>query len=139
MCIRDRPYGNRAFKKFLIKNYIEIPECMVNYQNLVIDSFIPGCQEFLTLMFESKIKLELPFTSCVIFNCNTSIDYRNTLSLLKTLKLKIKIPDEAIDGNFLFIEKLTPLATRLFSDGIKIEKHFSLKYATYEYLHEENY
>ena len=56
------PYRELIFEKFIAQNCIEIPDCMVIGNELVINMSIPECQEFLTLLFESKGKLECPFT-----------------------------------------------------------------------------
>ena len=114
------PYRYRAFKRFLKKNHIEIPECMVKDDKLVIDTSLPMCQEFMTLLYESKIKLECPLTSCVIERVGNEIDYRNTLFLLKTLKLKAEFPNEVIkENNGYYNIHISPeMVGRLINDGI---------------------
>ena len=102
-------------------NEIQIPECMVKDDKLVIDNSIPECQEFLTLLFESKIKLEHVFASCTIKKVYNEIDYRNTLFMIKHLKLKIKISERMIDGDTIVINEESSLIARFISDGIEIE------------------
>ena len=67
-------------------------------------------------------------------------EYKDNLYLLKHLKLKIKIPDSMIDVDTLIIDEVTSIIGRFISDGIEIENHPSLKFATVTgYLNETKY
>ena len=66
-------------------------------------------------------------------------NYKNAVRLLKSLKLKIKIPKRFIHGDTLIINDDSSYYGRFIPNGIEIENHPSLKYAIYEHLHEEKY
>ena len=65
--------------------------------------------------------------------------YEQTLSVINTLKLKIKIAKKFIYGDTLIINDNSSIIGRLISDGIEVENHPSLNYAAVEYLCEKNY
>ena len=80
-------YRNPIFKNFFTQNNIEIPDCMVKGDKLVINTSIPNCQEFLTLLFESEAMLECPFTSCKIVGMVSAIAVSYTHLTLPTILL----------------------------------------------------
>ena len=80
------PSRRLFFKRFITKNRLEIPECMIKENLLVINSKIPECQEFMTLLYESGIKLECPFMSAKIVGRFSVTDYRNAIHLVEHIQ-----------------------------------------------------
>ena len=119
------PYRHRIFRKYLSRNSLEIPDCMIRDDVLSINASVSECQEFMILLFESRFKLECPFTSSKIVGDFSETDYRNALFLMKTLKLKLQIPDSMIDGDTLFINRTSYTFIRFVKDGIEIDKHIT--------------
>ena len=117
------PYRHRVFRKYLSQNSLEIPDCMIRDDVLLINASVPECQEFMILLFESRFKLECPFTSSKIVGNFSETDYRNALYLLKTLKLKLQIPDSMIDGDTLVIDNNSSTFTKFFTEGVEIDSH----------------
>ena len=98
------PLRRFSFERFIKKNRIEIPECMIKENVLVINPRISECQEFLTLLYESGRKLECPFTSAKVIGSFLATDSRNAIHMLKTFNLKMKVPDVMIDKeNKIFV------------------------------------
>ena len=117
------PYRHRIFRKYLSRNSLEIPDWMIRDDVLMINSSVPECQEFMILLFESRFKLECPFTSSKIVGDFSETDYRNALYLLKTLKLKLKPPDSIIDGDIMVIDDNISTFTRFVNDGVEIDEN----------------
>ena len=117
------PYRHLIFRKYLSRNSLEIPDWMIRDDVLMINASVPECQEFMILLFESRFKLECPFTSSKIVGDFSETDYRNALYLLKTLKLKLKLPDSMIDGDTMVIEGNIHTFTRFVRDGVEIDKY----------------
>ena len=111
----------RFFKTFLTQNCIEIPDCMVIGDELVINTSIPECQHFLILLFESKAKIECPFASCIVVKVTSKLNYRNIVFFLRHLSLKI-----VIKGDTLLIDDRSSTLGRFISDGIEIEQSSSI-------------
>ena len=121
------PFRNHNFRKYLSQNRLEIPDCMIIGDVLVINASIPECQEFMTLLFESRFKIECPFTSSEVAGDLSATDYRNALYLLEALKLKLKITDAMVDRETLVINRTSVLFARFVFEGIGIDmKNYKL-------------
>ena len=133
------PYRHLIFRKYLSRNNLEIPDCMIRDDVLLINASLPECQEFMILLFESRFKLECPFTSSKIVGDFSETDYRNALYLLKAMKLKLKIPDEMIDGNTIVIDNNSSTFTRFVKDGVEMTRHSFTHCEIVENLSETDY
>ena len=134
-----KPYRKRVFRRFLKENCIEIPQCMVKNDKLVINTSQPECQSFLTLSFESKVKLQCPFSSCQIDGDVSQTNFRSIISLLNELNLKIAISENMIDGDKLLINTSSSIIGRFISGGAEIEQCSSITSAKFVGVDSEDY
>ena len=125
------PLRHFSFKRFLAKNRFDIPECMIKENTLVINPGIPECQEFMTLLYESGIKLECPFTSAKVVGRFSTTDSRNVIHLMKIFNLKLKFPDVMVDEEkkiFVIngeIPECQEFMMLYFKSGLKLECPFT--------------
>uniref|UniRef100_A0A7M5V4V2 NACHT domain-containing protein n=1 Tax=Clytia hemisphaerica TaxID=252671 RepID=A0A7M5V4V2_9CNID len=106
-----QPYRNWKFENYILNNSLEIPNCMLNTDSdyLVIDPFMPECQEFLTLFHEAKLKLDCPYSMAKVANCILyTVDLRNAIFFIKHLNLKLKTPTFLIGSDSLIINMERP-------------------------------
>ena len=80
---------------------------MIEEHVLVINAKIPECQEFMALLFESKMKLEFPFSSAEVVGHFSATDCRNAIHILKTYNLPLKIPKFMVEGETWLINSTT--------------------------------
>eukprot|EP00111_Clytia_hemisphaerica_P008531 TCONS_00024915-protein len=99
-----QPYRTWVFNKYLTRNTLEIPDCMVGPNSLLIDSTIPECQEFMTSLYEGRLKIECPFSTVTIESDLNEIDVRNAIFLIDHLNLKLKVPERMLGTNHLIID-----------------------------------
>ncbi|XP_066919964.1 uncharacterized protein [Clytia hemisphaerica] len=88
-----QPYRTWVFNNYLTRNTLEIPDCMVGPDSLLINSTMPECQEFMTSLYEGRLKIECPFSTVTIKSDLNEIDKRNVVFLIDHLNLIMKIPE----------------------------------------------
>ncbi|XP_066920142.1 uncharacterized protein [Clytia hemisphaerica] len=88
-----QPFRSWRFERYLVKNsVVEIPDCMFGPDSLIVNSEIPECQEFMTTLYEGRMRVECPFSTVEIKCDLRGIDLRNVVFLVEHLNLKLKIP-----------------------------------------------
>ncbi|XP_066920404.1 uncharacterized protein [Clytia hemisphaerica] len=99
-----RKFHRLRFQWYISKHSLDIPDCMKEANHIVIDTDIPECQEFLTNLYESKLKIECPSAEVKVVNLPRGIDLRNTLFMIEHLHLKLNFPDCMIGDEYLIVD-----------------------------------
>ena len=120
-----------------LKLKIEIPESMIDGYTLIIDYLSSIIRRFIRDGIEIENSPSIKYiTGSKLFN---DIYYSNTIKLLRTLKLKIQIPEKFINCDTFFIDERSSIIGKFISDGIEIVTNPSLKYATVSKLLDGKY